>query len=185
LWPNSGEVTNALISGEIDVAFLPVDEERKKRVGFGPAYFVAESTYLVRAGSDIQSIAEVDRAGVRVVGIANTATFRSVSQLLKNAKLQPATSVDQALNALRSGEADALAMPRDALGPLAANVPGSRILDGAYQRLSIAIAVPSNRPNALAYVSTFMEDAKASGIVRRALDSAGFKDAPVAPSGTP
>ena len=41
--------------------------------------------------------------------------------------------------------------------------------------------VQKNRPGALAYVTTFMEDAKASGEVRRAFDSAGFKDAAVAP----
>src|SRR5215475_8336949 len=34
---NSGEVTDALESGLIDVAFLPVDDERRKRVEFGPA----------------------------------------------------------------------------------------------------------------------------------------------------
>jgi len=44
--PNSGEVTNAITSGALDIAFLPVDEERKERVAFGPAYFIFESTYL-------------------------------------------------------------------------------------------------------------------------------------------
>jgi hypothetical protein len=32
-------------------------------------YFVFENTYLVRAGSDIQTIAGVDRPGVRVIGM--------------------------------------------------------------------------------------------------------------------
>jgi hypothetical protein len=32
---NSGEITNLLEEGSIDVAFLPVDEERRKRVDFG------------------------------------------------------------------------------------------------------------------------------------------------------
>jgi polar amino acid transport system substrate-binding protein len=41
--------------------------------------------------------------------------------------------------------------------------------------------VPKNRPQALAAVTAFMKDAKASGLVRRALDDAGFKDATVAP----
>jgi polar amino acid transport system substrate-binding protein len=38
-----------------------------------------------------------------------------------------------------------------------------------------------NRPNALAYATAFMEDVKASGMVRRALDEAGLKDLVVAP----
>jgi polar amino acid transport system substrate-binding protein len=41
--------------------------------------------------------------------------------------------------------------------------------------------VPKNRPAALAYASAFMEAAKASGSVRRALDRAGMQDEAVAP----
>ena len=42
-------------SGALDVAFMPVDAERRERVDFGPTYFIIESTYLVRAGSDIKA----------------------------------------------------------------------------------------------------------------------------------
>ncbi len=179
--PNSGEVTDAISTGAIDVTFMPVDEERKKRVEFGPAYFVVESTYLVTAGSGIKTLAEVDRPGVRVVGIANTTTIRSAGRALKNTTVVAATSVDEAIDMLRAGQSDALALSHDSLPPLAAGLPGSRILDGGFQQTVIAIAVPKNRPQALATVTAFMEDAKASGLVRRALDAAGFKDAAVAP----
>ena len=60
-------------------------------------------------------------------------------------------------------------------------LPGSRILDGSFLQTGIAIAVPKNRPNALAYATVFMEDAKASGMVRRAFDDAGLKDLVVTP----
>lgn len=179
--PNSGEVTDALGTGAIDVAFMPVDEERKKRIDFGPAYFAVQSTYLVTADSGIRTLAEVDRPGVRVVGIANTTTIRSAGRSLKKTTIVAATSVDEAIDMLRSGQSDAFALSHDSLPPLAAGLPGSRILDGGFQQTVIAIAVPKNRPQALAAVTAFMEDAKASGLVRRALDDAGFKDAMVAP----
>jgi len=41
--------------------------------------------------------------------------------------------------------------------------------------------VPKGRPAALKIVSGLIEDAKKSGLARRALDAAGFKDADVAP----
>src|ERR1700734_2334243 len=44
--PNSGEVTDDLAKGSIDVSFMPVDEERKKRIAFGPNYVLVESTYM-------------------------------------------------------------------------------------------------------------------------------------------
>jgi polar amino acid transport system substrate-binding protein len=179
--PNSGEVTDALAAGAIDVAFMPVDEERKKRIAFGPAYFAVQSTYLATAGSGITTLAEVDRPGVRVVGIANTTTIRSASRSLKHTTITAVTAVDEAMALLRAGKADAFALSHDSLPPLAAGLPGSRILDGGFQQTVIAIAVPKNRPQALAHVTAFMDDAKASGLVRRALDDAGFKDAPMAP----
>ena len=181
--PNSGIVTDALSAGEIDASFMPVDEERSKKVDFGPVYFVFENTYLVRAGSDIQSIAEIDRPGVRVIGIAGTTTIRNAARLLTQTNITPVTSVDEALEMLVSGQADAFALTRDSLAPLAARVPGARILDGAFHQTGIGIAVPKNRPHALTYVTAFLEHAKTSGMVRKAFDAAGQKDLVVAPPG--
>ena len=179
--PNSGELTDALSSGAIDAAFMPVDDERGKRVEFGPVYFVFENTYLVRAGSGIDTIADVDRPGIRVIGIAGTTTIRTSGRLLKKTTIAAVGSVGQALDLLASGKADAFALTRDSLRAFAAHLPGSRILDGAFHQTGIAIAVPKNRPNALAYVTAFVEEAKASGLVRRAFDDAGLTELAVAP----
>lgn len=54
-YPNSGALTDAVTSGAWDVAFLPVDSERKKKVDFGPPHIVLQSTFLVPSGSSIQS----------------------------------------------------------------------------------------------------------------------------------
>jgi polar amino acid transport system substrate-binding protein len=179
--PNSGLVTDATESGAIDVAFMPVDEERTKRVDFGPAYYLIESTYMVTGASGIRTVAEVDRQHVRVVGIANTTTIRAASRSLKNTSISAANSVDEAVSMLRNGKADAFALSRDSLPPFVAALPGSRIVDGGFQQTGVAVAIPKNRPNALAYVTAFLESAKASGSVRRALDRAGFSNEPVAP----
>jgi polar amino acid transport system substrate-binding protein len=178
---SSGELVDAMSSGAIDVAFMPIDPERRERVDFGPAYFIIESTYLVRPGLDIQSLSDVDRPNVRVVGIANTATIRAAGRALKNTTIAPVNSVGEATEMLRTGAADAFALTHDALPALAAQLTGSRILDGSFLQTGIAIAVPKNRPNALAEARAFMEEAKASGMVRRAFDDAGLKDLVVAP----
>ncbi len=173
---NSGELIDALSSNAIDLTFVPIDEERRKKVDFGPAYFIIESTYLVRAGSDIKSLSQVDRPGIRVIGIADTATIRAAARSLKNTPITPVESVSVATEMLRTGTADALALTHDSLRPVAAQLPGSRILDGSFLQTGIAIAVPKDRPNALAYATSFMEHAKASGIVQRAFDDAGLSD---------
>ena len=176
-------MTEATRTGALDVSFMPVDDERKAKLDFGPAYYIGESTYIVRAGSDIKTLAGVDRPGVRVIGIADTTTIRSATRSLKATQIAPVPSVEAAMAMIRDGRADAFALSKDSLRPLAATVPGARILDEPFHRVGIAIAVPKNRQSALAYASAFMEAAKASGSVRRALDRAGMQDEAVAPPG--
>ena len=149
-------------------------------VDFSPAYQTFERAFLVRAGSPIQTIAEVDRPGVRVIGVDNTTTARSASEFLKNPKVQTVKIVEELQDLIRSGRADAVALSRKSLGGLAAAVPGSRVLPGAYSAASAARRAKGSAA-ALAYVTAFIEDAKASGLVRHALDDAGLKSSPVAP----
>jgi polar amino acid transport system substrate-binding protein len=183
LFPNSGELTEATSAGSLDVAFMPVDAERRTKVAFGPAFYLLESTYMVAPSSDIRTLADVDRPGVRVVGISNTTTIRSSARTLTKTVPVATRSVDEAMAMIRSGEADAIALSRDSLGPLAKTLPGARVLDGGFQQTTISIAVPQGRPAALAFVSAFLEEAKADGTVRRALDGAGFQNEAVAPAG--
>jgi polar amino acid transport system substrate-binding protein len=179
----SGEITEAAASGAWDVTFMPYDAERAKKVDFGPAYHLLQSTFLVAPGSPIAALAEVDRAGVRVAGVANTATFRAASASLKTAAATPVRSVDEAVELMRAGQADAIALSRESLTGLVAKLPGSRILEGGFLNSVTAVAVPKNRPAALAYSSAFVEEAKASGAVRRAFDAIGLTSSVVAPPG--
>jgi polar amino acid transport system substrate-binding protein len=179
--PNTGQLTDALETGRIDVSFMPVDEERKKRIDFGPAYFLVESTYMATAASGITKVGEVDRPGVRVVGIANTTTIRAAERSLKHTTIQAAPSIGDAMALIKDGQADAFALSRDAFPPYVAQVPGARVVEGGFQQTGVAIAVPKGRPQALAYVSAFLEEAKRDGTVRRAFDVAGLTGLEVAP----
>jgi polar amino acid transport system substrate-binding protein len=179
--PNSGLVTDALANAEIDVSFMPVDDERRKRIDFGPYYCMIESTYMVTGPSGLTTLAEVDQPHVRVVGIANTTTIRAAARTLKHTQPIAATSIDDAIAMLHAGKADAYAMGRDALPEVIKEFPGARIVDGGFQQTGIAIAVPKGRPAALAYVTEFMTRGKKSGLVRRAFDRAGLGVLEVAP----
>jgi len=109
VFPNSGACTEATHSGAVDVAFMPVDALRRQQVAFGPAYYQVESTYLVSGQSKITDLAGVDQPGVRVVGISNTTTIRASARTLHHTVPKPIDSVQAAVEAMRSGQADALA----------------------------------------------------------------------------
>jgi len=182
-YPNSGALTDAAASNAWDVAFLPVDEERRKKVDFGPAHMVLQSTYLVAPGSAVKTHADVDRLGIRVAGIENTATTRAAQRSLKSVVIMNVKTADELLSLLRTGQVEAVVQSREALLGLAKKLPGARVLDGSFLNSFVAVAVPKGRPAALAYVSKFIEEAKASGLVRRALDNAGLTTSVVAPPG--
>jgi len=181
LFPNSGLATDATESGTVDVSFMPVDEERRKRIAFGPNYALGESTYMTTAASGARTVDEVDRAGMRVIGIANTTTIRAAGRTLKNTTILAVPSVEEAVAALRDGKADAFALSRDSLPTYVKQVPGSRMTEGAFQQIGIAIAVAKGKPAALAAVTAFINEAKTDGTVRKALDNAGYSDSLVAP----
>jgi len=176
LYPNSGQVTDAVESGAVDVGFMPVDEQRRKRLAIGPDYVRAESTYMVTAASGAKTVEDVDKAGMRVIGIANTTTIRAAERTLKNTTITAVTSVDDAMAAMKEGKADAFALGRDSLPPYVKQVPGSRITDGHFQQMGVAIATQKGRPAALAAITDFLNEAKKDGTVRKALDNGGFAD---------
>ena len=117
-----------------------------------------------------------------MVGIANTTTIRAAGRTLKNAGITAATSVEEAVAMLRMGKADAFALSRDSAPDRSwRSCPAPASLTEASSKPALPSPYRRTGPNALAYVSAFLEQAKASGGVRRALDRAGFRDEPVAP----
>ena len=177
----TGELMEAFGAGAIDVGFMPVDDERRKRLDFSPPYFVIEDTYLATGLSGIKTIGDVDRAEITVVGIAGSTTMRAAVRSMKAAKIVPAKSVDEAMAMMKAGTVQAFALTHDALATLQKQLPGSRVLDGSFQTTGVAIAVQRDHPAALAYVTNFIKSAKAEGTVRRAFDDAGLNALSIAP----
>ena len=179
----SGEIQNSAAENKWDVAFLPVDAERKKFVDFGNAYHLLQSTFLVAPASSIRSVADANAKGIAIGGVANTATFRAAIKATPDATHVEFAKVAAAVQAMLESHIQAIALSRESLLGLLDKIPGARILDDAFLNSSTAVCVPKGRPAALAVVSGFIEEAKASGLVRRALDEMGLTSSQVAPAG--
>jgi polar amino acid transport system substrate-binding protein len=181
-YSNSGEITAAASKDAWDISFMPADPEREKFIDPGPAFVVYESSYLVRPRSDIRNAAGVDRPGTRVGGVEGTSTSRTVARTLKHATLTLYPKPDPAMELLAQGKLDAIAMGREALLEFSKRSPGTRLLDDVIQSTGVIVVVPKDRSATRAWAATFVESAKSDGTVRKALDSAGFVNAQVAPA---
>ena len=179
----SGEIQNSAASGKWDVTFMPVDKERKKVVDFGNAYHLLQSTYLVAPGSKLLKVEDVDATSIGVSRVANTATFRAAQRTAPKATFVTVAGVEAAIAAMNAGDIDCIALSRKSLSGLVTKIPGSRMLEGGFMNSSTAVAVPKGKPDALAYVSEFIEEAKANGLVRKALDAMNLQTSQVAPAG--
>jgi polar amino acid transport system substrate-binding protein len=179
----SGEIQNSAADNKWDVAFLPVDEERKKFVDFGNAYHLLQSTFLVTPTSKVQSTKDANAKDIGIGGVANTATFRAAIKATPSATHFEFAKVDLAVAAMQEGRIEAIALSRESLAGLLGKIPGSRILPDAFLNSSTAVCVPKEKPAALGFVSDFIEEAKASGLVRQALDEMGLTSSQVAPAG--
>jgi polar amino acid transport system substrate-binding protein len=176
---NSGQITDAAAKGTWDVAFLPQDAERMSKMAFGPVYEVADATYIVKPGSSVTNFAELDRDGTNVAAVNNTTTMRGAIAYLKHAKVTGYQTYDEIFSLLKSGSIDAFALSRDQLNAMAKQIPGTRVLYETFKQTTTAVAVPLGHPQALSYVTRFMETARTDGTLRKAYDANGLADTPV------
>jgi polar amino acid transport system substrate-binding protein len=126
-------------------------------------------------------VADVDRDGVRVAAPARANYELFLSRSLKHAQLVRAPNAEAAFDLLATAKVDALAGLKQALGGLVGKLPGSRMLDGEFMKVPQAVGVPRGRDAGLVYLRGFVEEAKASGLVARAIDKTGARGVSVAP----
>ena len=172
---------DAAPSGAWDLAFLGSDPAREALMSFTAAYLEIEATYLVPAGSALRTAAEVDREGVRVAAPARANYELYLRRSLKHARLVSAPGADAAVDLLATGKADALAGLTQGLLDAMGKLPGSRLVDGRFMAVQQSIAVPRGKDAGLALLRRVVEDAKASGLVARAIEKTGARGVSVAP----
>lgn len=176
---------DCLKAGDCDMGFLGFTEARTKNVDYATPHIMVPFTYLVPANSPIRSIADADKPGIRIVGVRNHASTHALHDVIKHATMIDVTIPDEAFELVRSGKADAYASPRPPILEYAKQLPGSRVLDGHYGANIQAIALNKGQAARLAYVSAFVEDAKASGLIQKAITAAGERGIVVFPQDSP
>jgi polar amino acid transport system substrate-binding protein len=173
-FPSPPKAVHGLKAGECDVAFLGIDPDRAADVDFSPAYMQADFTFLVPAGSAVCGIADADRSGVRVAVVRDHAMEFALRGTLKQAETVYAATPDAAFDLLRARQADVLEGIRPGLLRYSAELAGSRVLEERYGANVFALAILKGQAGRLAYISEFIEEARRSGLVQRAIASAGL-----------
>lgn len=180
-YETAGKMADAVKQGEWDVAFLAVDPGRAGDIGFSAPYVLIEGAYMVPAGSRFHGNTDVDQDGVRLGVGLKTAYDLYLSREIEHASLVRFESSQAAIARYLAGDVDVVAGVRQPLAAAAKANAGHRVLDESFMVIRQAAGVPKARIAALAYLAAFIDEAKSSGFVAKALADSGVADVTVAP----
>lgn len=168
-----GEIADAASNNEWDIGLIGAEPARAEVMDFTAAYVEIEATYLVPADSPFQTVEDVDSTGTRIAISGRSAYDLYLTRALKNAQLVRAKGITGAVELFTNDKLDALAGLRPALVAEVENLPNTRILDGKFTAVQQAIGVVKGNAAAAKFVSDFVEEAKASGLVAGLIERHG------------
>ena len=178
------KAVECLKTSACDVMFLGIEPTRLTEVDFTPSVAQFDYSYLVPSGSPIRTIADADRAGGRIATVRGHAAAIVPGHTVKHAEIIGVDLPDAAFELLRTGKVDAFALTREQLLHYSAKMPGSRVLEEAYGVNRTGMAIRKGQPGRLAYISEFLEEAKASGLIQGVIERNGLRGFQVSPPGT-
>lgn len=181
--PNPRGVLDALKNHTADIGFLAFDATRAAEVDFSQPYALGWNSYLVRADSPIRSAADLDRAGIRIGAPKGDSGELYLSRALQHAELKsaPGMTVDDAQRMLAASEIEAFATNRQRLVEAAARLPNVRVLPDNFFAVEQSIAIGKGDAARLDILNRLIEDLRASGFLKAAIDRAQLAGVDVAP----
>ena len=145
-YPTAGKVVDDALNGSWDVAFLAVDPKREEVLRFTQPYIQIQGTVLVKAGSNWQSVEEMDKQGV-VINVGKGAAYDlHLTRQLQYATLNRLDSSQAAIDAFLRGEGDMVAGIRQPLTRAAREQAGYRVLPDNFGSINQAICIPRQQP---------------------------------------
>jgi polar amino acid transport system substrate-binding protein len=155
----------AMKSGRADICFLAIEPAREAEVAFTAPYIVIEGVFAVPVDSDIRTVADVDRPGVRV-GVKQGSAY----DLFLTRTLQHATVVrgTDGADAFREGNLEVAAGIREPMTEFVERNPDVRLIDERFMQIQQAVGTTkTRRPETVAFLRDLVEELKASGFFAR------------------
>jgi polar amino acid transport system substrate-binding protein len=153
-----------------DIGLIGAEPQRAEKISFTAAYCEIEATYLVQPNSPLQSVGDVDRAGVRIAVRRGAAYDLWLERNIKHAAVLRSDSAEGPLNQFIAEKLEALAGLRPGLLGDVKKVPGGRILPGNFMTVQQAIGTEKKNTAGAAFLAGFVEEAKRSGLVAKLIE---------------
>ena len=181
-YPNSEAYIQSFGKGEWDVGFGARTPLVAEKSDFIVNLLLNDYLYAAAPGREFADAGQVDRPGVKIGVGKDSASDQFLSRTLKSAELIRRSGVDQSIDAMRSGQVDVWAASASNIEQLAGRLPGTKIVPGSFMSdLSMLILPKGRSSEARTKLTQIIDEAKKTGVVRKALEQTGVKGVRVAP----
>lgn len=153
-----------LNNGEIDmiVATMTITEDRKKEVDFSDVYFQAGQSLLVKKGSPIKGIEDV-KADTTVLGTKGSTSVKNIRDKVSGVKVLEFDNYQDAFNALKAGQGDALTTDDSILYGMAAQDSNYEVVGKPFTDEPYGIAVEKGNSDIVKAINDALKELHDSG----------------------
>lgn len=160
-----------LKNGNIDaiIATMTNTPERRKQVAFSNTYFYAGQSLLVKKGSSIKNVKDLNRQKGTVLGVVGSDSVENVAKVAPNAKVLQLTDYAQAMTALKSGQGQALTTDNGILYGMSVQNPDYVVTGGTFVSEPYGIAVDKAQTPFRQAVNQSLKELRANGHYQKIL----------------
>ena len=173
----------AMLAGNADVCFLAIEPAREAEVAFSAPYAVIEGVFAVASTSELRTLGDVDRPGVRIGVKSGSAYDLYLTRTLTRAQV---VRGGEGIDVYRTQGLQVAAGIRQPMTDYVCAHPDVRLIDERFMQIQQAVGIlRSSSAEAVQFLRYLIEELKATGFVADALRRAGQFDVSVAPPAGP
>jgi polar amino acid transport system substrate-binding protein len=174
-YPDSNTYTQSFGKGEWDIGFAVRTPLVAEKADFLVDILLNDYFFVAAPGREFADAARVDRVGVKIGVGLNSSSDQFLSKTLKSAELVRLTG-GRSIEALKSGQVDVWAASASNVEQVADRLPGAKLVPGAFMSDRTMVILPKGRSAAAqAKVIEIINEAKKTGVVRKALEQTGAR----------
>ncbi|MGO3117534.1 MAG: transporter substrate-binding domain-containing protein [Levilactobacillus brevis] len=145
------------------IATMTNTAERRKQVDFSNTYFYAGQSLLVKQGSSIKNVKDLNKQKGTVLGVVGSDSVENVQKVAPNATVLQLTDYAQAMTALKSGQGQALTTDNGILYGMSVQNPGYVVTGGTFVSEPYGIAMDKNQQQFETAVNQALKEVRANG----------------------
>lgn len=160
-----------LKNGNIDaiIATMTNTPERRKQVAFTDTYFLAGQSLLVKKGSSIKNVKDLNQQRGTVLGVVGSDSVENVAKVAPKAKVLQLTDYAQAMTALKSGQGQALTTDNGILYGMSVQNPDYVVTGGTFVSEPYGIAVDKAQTPFRLAINQSIKELRANGTYQKIL----------------